>query len=94
VGVGSVGKHRLEGVVAKRLGEPYRPGERSWIKRKNPAWPRYQAELEAIFAECAHDDLRLARVAEAGGALRTEGVKPTDARPWTAAGVMLGSPGT
>jgi ATP-dependent DNA ligase len=36
-------------VVAKRLGEPYRPAERSWIKRKNPEWPRYEAErLAAI----------------------------------------------
>jgi ATP-dependent DNA ligase len=33
----SVGKHRLEGVVAKRLHERYLPGERAWIKRKNPA---------------------------------------------------------
>jgi ATP-dependent DNA ligase len=44
----SVVEHRLEGVVAKRLSEPYRPGERSWIKKKNPGWPRYEAEREAI----------------------------------------------
>jgi bifunctional non-homologous end joining protein LigD len=24
--------HGLEGIVAKRLGDPYRPGERGWIK--------------------------------------------------------------
>jgi bifunctional non-homologous end joining protein LigD len=43
----AVVEHRLEGVVAKRLSERYRPGERSWLKRKNPAWPRYAAEREA-----------------------------------------------
>jgi len=26
--------HRLEGIVAEKLTEPYRPGERSWIKKK------------------------------------------------------------
>ena len=30
----------LEGVVAKRLNEPYRPGERGWVKQKNPAYWR------------------------------------------------------
>jgi bifunctional non-homologous end joining protein LigD len=40
-------EHRLEGVVAKRLTEVYRPGERLWVKRKNPQWPRYEAEREA-----------------------------------------------
>jgi hypothetical protein len=29
----SVVAERLEGVVAKRLDEPYRPGERRWINR-------------------------------------------------------------
>jgi ATP-dependent DNA ligase len=43
----SVVERRLEGVVAKRLREPYRPGERAWIKKKNPAWPRYETEREA-----------------------------------------------
>ena len=27
----------LEGIVCKRLAEPYRPGERRWVKVKNPA---------------------------------------------------------
>jgi bifunctional non-homologous end joining protein LigD len=40
----AVQEHRLEGVVAKKLDERYRPGERTWIKRKNPEWPRYEAE--------------------------------------------------
>jgi ATP-dependent DNA ligase len=42
-----------EGVVAKPLREPYRPGERSWIKRKNPAWPRYVAGREAAIRDRA-----------------------------------------
>jgi ATP-dependent DNA ligase len=45
-------QHQLEGVVAKRLDEPYRPGERTWIKKKNPAWPRYEAEREAVIRDC------------------------------------------
>jgi bifunctional non-homologous end joining protein LigD len=44
----SVCERRLEGVVAKRLSEPYRPGQRSWVKLKNPHWSRYQAEREAV----------------------------------------------
>jgi ATP-dependent DNA ligase len=38
---------RLEGVVAKRERDCYRPGERGWVKRKNPGWSRYKAEREA-----------------------------------------------
>ena len=37
----------LEGVVAKKLGQRYRPGERSWIKVKNRDYWRYPLELEA-----------------------------------------------
>jgi bifunctional non-homologous end joining protein LigD len=47
----SVCSRRLEGVVAKRLSEPYRPGERSWVMRKNPGWSRYRAEREAAIRE-------------------------------------------
>ena len=36
----------LEGVVAKRLDEPYRPGERTWIKAKHRSYWRYGQELE------------------------------------------------
>ena len=32
----------LEGVVAKRLDEPYRPGERGWVKQENPAYWRLE----------------------------------------------------
>jgi ATP-dependent DNA ligase len=35
----------LEGVVAKRLRDPYRPGERTWIKTKNKSTPRFAEEL-------------------------------------------------
>lgn len=38
----------LEGVVAKRLNEPYRPGERSWLRVKNRAYWRYGQEREAV----------------------------------------------
>jgi bifunctional non-homologous end joining protein LigD len=47
----SVCERRLEGVVAKRLSEPYRPGERGWIKRKNPGWSRYAAERESAIRQ-------------------------------------------
>jgi bifunctional non-homologous end joining protein LigD len=40
--------HRLEGVVAKRRGERYRPGERRWIKIKNRGYWRYAEELESL----------------------------------------------
>jgi bifunctional non-homologous end joining protein LigD len=40
----------LEGVVAKRLDDPYRPGERRWIKRKNPDWWRLEHERESMRA--------------------------------------------
>jgi len=35
----------LEGVVAKREREPYRPGGRLWVKTKNRATARFQEEL-------------------------------------------------
>jgi len=37
----------LEGVVAKRLRSPYRPGERGWVKVKNRDYWRYGLEVEA-----------------------------------------------
>lgn len=36
----------LEGVVAKRLRETYRPGERVWVKTKNRATARFAEERE------------------------------------------------
>jgi bifunctional non-homologous end joining protein LigD len=38
----------LEGVVAKRRGQRYRPGERAWIKTKNHDYWRYEQELESL----------------------------------------------
>ena len=34
----------LEGVVARRLADPYRPGERGWVKHKNRATARFAEE--------------------------------------------------
>ena len=33
-------------MVAKRLNEPYRPGERAWIKTKNRDYWRWELERE------------------------------------------------
>ena len=39
-------EHGLEGIVAKRRQEPYRPGERAWIKVKHRHYWRFGRELE------------------------------------------------
>jgi bifunctional non-homologous end joining protein LigD len=39
-------ERRLEGVVAKRLSAPYRPGERSWVKAESATYWRLEAERE------------------------------------------------
>jgi ATP-dependent DNA ligase len=38
----------LEGIVAKRRSEPYRPGDRAWTKTKNRSYWRYGEELESL----------------------------------------------
>ena len=38
----------LEGVVAKRLRDPYRPGERLWVKTKNRATARFADETAGV----------------------------------------------
>ena len=38
----------LEGVVAKRSRDPYRPGERVWVKTKNRATARFAQERDGI----------------------------------------------
>lgn len=38
----------LEGIVAKRASEWYRPGERRWLKIKNHDYWRYPLEVEAL----------------------------------------------
>ena len=44
----------LEGVVAKRLRDPYRPGERGSVKTKNRATPRFREELARATAGVRH----------------------------------------
>jgi bifunctional non-homologous end joining protein LigD len=44
----AVCKVGLEGVVAKRLSSRYRPGERGWVKTKNPSYWRRDAEIEGV----------------------------------------------
>jgi hypothetical protein len=44
----AVVKHDLEGVVAKRERDRYRPGERLWVKEKNRAAPRFAEEVAAV----------------------------------------------
>ena len=39
-------RHGLEGIVAKRRRDPYRPGERGWIKTKHRHYWRFGQELE------------------------------------------------
>jgi ATP-dependent DNA ligase len=42
----AVCEQELEGVVAKRLNERYRPGQRGWVKTKNRVYWRYEIERE------------------------------------------------
>jgi bifunctional non-homologous end joining protein LigD len=39
-------RHGLEGIVAKKRSEPYRPGERGWIKVKHRHYWRFGQELQ------------------------------------------------
>jgi ATP-dependent DNA ligase len=39
---------RPEGAIAKRLASRYRPGDRGWVKIKNPACWRREPEREAM----------------------------------------------
>ena len=38
----------LEGVVAKRARDPYRPGDRAWVKTKNRATARFAEERDGV----------------------------------------------
>jgi ATP-dependent DNA ligase len=38
----------LEGVIAKRERDPYRSGERVWIKKKNKATARFAEERDGV----------------------------------------------
>jgi ATP-dependent DNA ligase len=41
-------EQKLEGVVAKRSASAYRPGQRGWIKVKNPGYWRRDQEIESL----------------------------------------------
>jgi bifunctional non-homologous end joining protein LigD len=42
-------ERELEGVVSKRLDDPYLPGDRRrWVKTKSAAWPRREHERESM----------------------------------------------
>jgi ATP-dependent DNA ligase len=45
----AVCEHEVEGVVAKRLYEPYLSGERAWVKVKNRTYWRYELEREGAY---------------------------------------------
>ena len=38
----------LEGVIAKKHSSRYRPGQRGWVKMKNPSYWRRESELEGL----------------------------------------------
>ena len=38
----------LEGIVAKRGRDPYRPGERQWVKAKNRGTARFAEERDGV----------------------------------------------
>ena len=46
-------RHGLEGIVAKKRSEPYRPGERGWVKLKHRHCWRFRRGLEPAAAEAA-----------------------------------------
>lgn len=58
-------ERRVEGVVANRRGQRYRPGERAWVKTKNRDYWRYPEELQslrrAIEAACSRETFDLVR---------------------------------
>jgi bifunctional non-homologous end joining protein LigD len=45
----AVCEQELEGIVAKRVNEPYRPSYRGWVKTKNRDYWRHEMEREAAF---------------------------------------------
>jgi len=44
----------LEGIVAKRDRDPYRPGERQWVRTKNRATARFAEERDGLGRRAAH----------------------------------------
>jgi bifunctional non-homologous end joining protein LigD len=59
----AVCEHGLEGVLAKRVTQSYRPGLRGWVKTKNTGYWRYPLELESlrrsIESACSRDPFAL-----------------------------------
>jgi ATP-dependent DNA ligase len=51
----------LEGIVAKRLRDPYRAGERQWLKTKNRDTARFAEERDGIGRRIEHSRGRRAR---------------------------------
>jgi ATP-dependent DNA ligase len=43
----AVCEHGLEGVVARKLSDRYRPRSRNWVELKNPNYWRRDSEIEA-----------------------------------------------
>jgi hypothetical protein len=59
----AVSERGLEGVVAKKLSDSYRPGRRDWIKTKNRSYWRYPREIGTVAKtmtpiSCLHVDSR------------------------------------
>jgi ATP-dependent DNA ligase len=52
--VAAVSERGLEGVVAKRDRDPYRPHGRQWVKVKNRATARFGEERERVRRRAAH----------------------------------------
>jgi hypothetical protein len=97
----------LEGVVAKRLSDRHRPGERRWLKRKNLANPRVQQERDAAtrirrsIGSLSVDrhrvgvpSPRLRHVAEPAGAFTEEPAAATARDPSRSASIGSGSRST
>jgi bifunctional non-homologous end joining protein LigD len=55
-------ERRLEGVVGKRLRDPYRPGERLWVKHKNRATRRATRRFAEERARATAPSRRLQRL--------------------------------
>jgi hypothetical protein len=75
----AVCEHELEGLVAKRLHEPYLPGERAWVKVKNRA---YRVGSSTAKPRCA----AAARDSSPSSCFRLEADEPGWRRPHTAKG--------
>lgn len=62
----AVCEHGLEGIVAKRTSGTYRPGQRGWVKIKNPSYWRRDHELASLWRSHeprSHGELQAASAA-------------------------------